>query len=130
MDISGIVARLTYRGRSSIISGIVGGKVLHWAMRLSQAGTNLPSGEYHILPPQNDLIYGTIALVVPAEKWEAPGGRIAIKHAARSPTVGTEAAFVLSDRPIRGRNSVIVQSGFADLMDALKVSGGATLQVL
>jgi hypothetical protein len=108
--------RLTCNVRSGSITGIIGGKALHCVMGRSQGGANLPSGEYQIVSPQNDVIFGTIALIVPAEKWGAPGA--------------LEATFVLSDRPILGRNSVIVQSGFADLMDALKVSGGATLQVL
>jgi hypothetical protein len=36
---------------------------------------------------------------------------------------------VLSDRPVLGRNSIVVSSGFADLMDALQTSGGARVRV-
>jgi len=191
--------RLTCTIRGSSISGNIGGKAVHCGIRLSKGGTSLPAGEYQILPPQDDLIYGTIALVVPAGKWEAPGGRVAVLAqvdcsgrggGARGFTIeapgkgavatvtrpgiasmgsptggggsgrGAEAAggtqmeyvrrlhrvamgicfggggggagkvsFVLSGRPILGGNHIVVRSGFADLMDALKASGGATLVV-
>ena len=38
--------------------------------------------------------------------------------------------LVLSDKPIAGRNCLVVSLGFADLMLGLQVSGGATLTVL
>ena len=38
------------------------------------------------------------------------------------------ASFVLSSRPIPGRNCLVIQSNFDDLMDALKSTGGATVR--
>jgi hypothetical protein len=38
-------------------------------------------------------------------------------------------AFVLSDRPVLGRNCVVVSSGFAGLMDGLQKAGGARVTV-
>lgn len=38
------------------------------------------------------------------------------------------ASFVLSSRPIPGRNCLVISSNFADFMDALKSTGGATVR--
>jgi hypothetical protein len=38
------------------------------------------------------------------------------------------ASFVLSSRPIPGRNCLVIQSNFDDLMDALKNTGGAMVR--
>ena len=37
--------------------------------------------------------------------------------------------FVLCDKPVLGRNTLVVSMGFADLMDALQSSGGATVTI-
>ena len=42
--------------------------------------------------------------------------------------VGGAASFVLSSRPIPGRNCLVINSNFDDLMDALKSTGGATVR--
>ena len=41
----------------------------------------------------------------------------------------TKEILVLSDKPIAGRNCLVVSVGFADLMLGLKASGGASLTV-
>jgi len=41
---------------------------------------------------------------------------------------GTAVGFILSSRPIPGRNCLVIQSNFDDLMDALKSTGGATVR--
>ena len=41
---------------------------------------------------------------------------------------GTAVGFILSSRPIPGRNCLVIQSNFDDLMDALKHTGGATVR--
>jgi hypothetical protein len=47
---------------------------------------------------------------------------------AGAPQAGVQ-MLVLSDKPIAGRNCLIVSQGFADLMQGLDASGGATLTV-
>ena len=55
------------------------------------------------------------------------GGSVAVTIASMVPGGGS-ASFVLSSRPIPGRNCLVIQSNFADLMDALKNAGGATIK--
>ena len=146
-------ARLMFQVGSRTIAGNLSGKFLHCTMRPAQGGALPPAGEYEILPPVSDPIYGRLALIVPA------GGSAAIrigKHGRLSATISdvsvqvcfgksavsgfierpdtTKSAaggqvFVLSDRPVLGRNCIVVSSGFADLMDGLQTSGGARVTV-
>jgi hypothetical protein len=51
------------------------------------------------------------------------------KPGTSPPTAPGGQVFVLSDRPVLGRNCVVVSSGFADLMDALQTSGGARVRM-
>lgn len=53
----------------------------------------------------------------------AGGGAAEVKY-------GTKEVLVLSDKPIAGRNCLVVSQGFADLMLGLVASDGATLTVL
>jgi hypothetical protein len=178
---------------NNTITGNLGGKYLHCAVRMSQ-GTGSPApGEYVIPPPESDAIYGQTALVLPlkqgsagyagmsvwakvaradkidqpsgwaqtelkmgfapAMKWAAPlaGSAPASKMAAPRPGLASSAGggaaesaggagaerqalsrevLVLSDKPIAGRNCLVVSLGFADLMLGLQATGGATLTVL
>ena len=41
---------------------------------------------------------------------------------------GTATGFILSSRPIPGRNCLVINSNFDDLMGALKSTGGATVR--
>lgn len=42
---------------------------------------------------------------------------------------GSAPAFVLSGCPVPGRRCLVIQSNFADLMDALRIAGGAAVRV-
>jgi hypothetical protein len=50
------------------------------------------------------------------QKWDRPGG-------------GFGSVYVLSSRPIAGRNCIVIHSNFARLMDALNRERGATVVV-
>jgi hypothetical protein len=41
----------------------------------------------------------------------------------------TGQVFVLSNKPVLGRNCIVISSGFADLMDGLQTAGGARVTV-
>lgn len=172
--------RLMFQLGSRVIAGNLGGKSLCCAMRPAQGGTLPPAGDYEILPPMNDPVYGRVALMVPVGgsgavraqmamqkclvtaklfmkpdwgtpavatkfetppavgmKFERPAG-VGMKF-ERPPAVGTKferpganggQVFVLSNRPVLGRNCIVISSGFADLMDGLQTSGGARVTVV
>ena len=153
-----VATRLTLEGSSRTLTGGLGGKFLHCTMRLGQGGDFPPAGDYEILPPISDPIYGMVALMVPARglgakdifKYEKPllehkdwagGGGVPsvcayefyvhIKGEDESPSSkGGRQIFVLSDKPVLGHNSIVLNSGFADLLDALQTSGGAMVEVI
>jgi hypothetical protein len=96
----------------------------------------LPS--YNHLGSFTDLIPGG-ASVSHFEKFVGPGGGAvsgSYEFSGASSSLfdkfvgpaGGAASFVLSSRPIPGRNCLVIQSNFADLMDALKSTGGATVR--
>ncbi|HEY2431935.1 MAG TPA: hypothetical protein VGI12_04605 [Vicinamibacterales bacterium] len=128
---------------NNIITGNLGGKPIQCVVRMSQ-GTGLPiSGEYTVRPPTSDPIFGRTALVILSKsavsravdplkeaKLFTPG-RVSwdyIKTPSGAPQAGVQ-MLILSDKPIAGRNCLIVTLGFADLMSGLDASGGATLTV-
>jgi len=146
-------ARLMFQAGSRTITGNLSGKFLHCTMRPPQGGALPSAGDYEILPPVSDPIYGRLAVMAPVgglgatkdvdksrsacsgffEKPDAApramSGRRMDFEPDRTHGAGGGQVFVLSDRPVLGRNSVVVSSGFADLMDALQTSGGARLTV-
>ena len=106
------------------------------------------AGVYQIQPPVEDVVFGPCAVMTLAGRSDGGGavsgsyefsGRSAstfdkLVGASASlfiklvPQGGGSAAFVLSSRPIPGRNCLVIQSNFADLMDALRTTGGATVR--
>jgi hypothetical protein len=139
----------------STISGNLGGKQVNCAVRQVQGGF-LPPGTYHISVPIKDPIHGTMAQVTPVEvrgydpakkkeivgtsaKLHMPTAISAYKPHGLSADVVTEKVgadhtvhgqmFVLCDKPVIGRNTLVVSMGFADLMEALQISGGATFTI-
>jgi hypothetical protein len=141
------MARLMFQVGSRTIMGSLGAKFLHCTMRPAQGGVLPPPGEYQIVAPVSDPIYGRLALMTPAggsapipgkftekpltgKSWEKPdSGKFSEKYDSIHSAGGGQ-VFVLSDRPVLGRNCIVVSSGFADLMDALLTSGGATARVV
>ena len=142
---------------NNAITGNLAGKPIHCAVRMSQ-GTGSPArGEYVIPPPASDAIYGKTALLFPLTQgstglpagWAQAGlnfgyapTNIKIGYAPTNIKISSVAAsagaerqalakevLVLSDKPIAGRNCLVVSLGFADLMLGLEASGGATLTV-
>jgi len=59
---------------------------------------------------------------------KAAGG-YQVEDPAANAANSADNTFVLSARTIPGRNSIVVSSGFADLMDALQAAGGTTVTV-
>lgn len=63
--------RLTYH--DGAVTGFIGGKIVNCFVHPAQPG-NIPApGEYLIFAPANDLIYGPVAIVVPANGGVDPG---------------------------------------------------------
>jgi hypothetical protein len=141
-------ARLMFQVGSRTITGNLSGKFLHCTVRPAQGGALPPAGDYEILPPVSDPIYGRLAVMAPAgglgatkdvdKSTPAVRGKLIVKPYAAPPVVamkfetpgaGGGPVFVLSDRPVLGRNCIVVGSGFADLMDALQTAGGARVRV-
>lgn len=169
-------ARLMFQAGSRTITGSLGGRFLHCTMRPPQGGALPPAGDYEILPPVSDPVYGRLAVMAPvggsfnppaagcrsypavtqklffkpdaAKFWEKPlatavSGKVFQKPLAtavsdrriafkpdQTPGAAGAQVFVLSDRPVLGRNSIVVGSGFADLMDALQTAGGARVTMV
>jgi len=167
-------ARLMFQAGSRTITGSLGGKFLHCTMRPPQGGALPPAGDYEILPPVSDPVYGRLAVMASvggsgatkdpdkgtvigqkwfrkpdaAKFWEKPlatavSGKVFQKPLAtavsdrriafkpdQTPGAAGAQVFVLSDRPVLGRNSIVVGSGFADLMDALQTAGGARVTMV
>jgi len=167
--------RLLFQAGSRTIAGSLGGKFLNCTIRPPQGGALPPAGDYEILPPMNDPIYGRVAVMAsvgqsgpvrvelamqkclvsasfflkPEATPTAIGQKIFLKPDARSTSISQKLfekpmaarrmghpassaggqAFVLSDRPVLGRNCVVVSSGFADLMDGLQKAVGARVTV-
>lgn len=135
-----IYEKLTLLPQSNVISGLIGGTPIHCTFR--PGGAVPPPGNYDVLPPTDDPIYGRCALMVRQEgqgpsstfdptKRAAPAlrmwGAFPALDVASFPSSGS--GFVLSDRPIPGRNCLVCVSGFADLMEGLESSGGASIQI-
>jgi len=138
--------------RGSAMSGFVSGKRVQVQFR--PVGNAPPPGNYTLLPAVQDPIYGQVVLMAPQSGgWQnaaikpwmpgfSLGGLVsagsvaekvgwlagAIKDGGRGSNLGG-LVFVLSDRPIAGMNSLVVTFGFADLISALRLSGGATISV-
>ena len=62
------------------------------------------------------------------DKFVPQGGVSASIFEKMVPQGSGGSAFVLSSRPIPGRNCLVIQSNFADLMDTLQKAGGATVR--
>jgi hypothetical protein len=73
---------------------------------------------------QNDLRAGGASAA-----YECIGGRSASLFDKLVPQGNSAASYVLSSRPIPGRNCLVIHSRLADLMEALKYSGGADVRV-
>ena len=135
--------------RSGFISGMLAGKSLNCLVNPSQ-GSAPPAGVYQIQPPIEDVVFGQLAVMTPvggAAGTGALGTYVKLTVGASASlfdklvgpadrgskpleivAVGGATAFVLSSRPIPGRNCLVIQSNFDDLMDALKSTGGATVR--
>jgi hypothetical protein len=161
--------RLLFQAGSRVISGNLAGKFLNCTMRPPQGGALPPAGDYQILAPMNDPIYGRVALMVSVggsgavdvgltlQKclvavgaasrggWDVTVNAKALKPDVRSTAMSNRKmgmpdasppgqtsgqVFVLSNKPVLGRNCVVVSSGFADLMDGLQAAGGARVTVV
>jgi hypothetical protein len=127
---------------SGILRGTIGEKAIECRLRTSRA---IPAGEYMLLPAVQDAVYGLAVQLVPvaarsgaarADKHQVGQSGVpkAIKVAAikfdrpaagkvidagPSPT-GALGTFVFSAKALPGRNSVAVERGFSDLVDALQ----------
>ena len=94
---------------------------------------NAPANKWSA--PANKYSAPVNKLSAPTNKWSAPANKYSAptdKWASPMPAGESglnETVFVLSQKAIPGRNSIIVSSGFADLMDALHAAGGATITV-
>jgi hypothetical protein len=127
---------------SRILRGTIGAKGIDCLLRMSSV---IPAGEYLLLPAVKDAVYGSLLQLVPvgqgATAVPAAGkvDRVAsakfdaravasikfdqhtvankINELAGAPLPGT---FVLSAKPMPGRNGIVVERGFSDLVEGLK----------
>ena len=133
------------------IEGTVMGRPVHAFALDGKVGAAPPPGEYDLLPPVEDPVFGSYIIAVrrgagitvglhwskrPVEPGVAPrheGIKLptarAVKMKLPADAAGEE-AFVLSKQPIPGRNCVVLASGFSDLLDALSSGGKAALTVI
>lgn len=152
-----MLVRLVCRGGAII--GLIWGKTVHCLVRPGQPGTLPPAGEYRVGAPVNDLIYGPVAVMAPANGPIVPGADVAEERTRRLPGPGAvntlfnptggrvfntpggitqmtkqempsgSAAFVLTTRSIPGRNCLVVTSASSDLFAAIGAAGGAVITV-
>ena len=145
---------------NNAITGSLAGKLIHCVVRMSRGTGSPARGEYVIPPPVSDPIYGHTAMVIPSTPgskgvagalhfkvpglgssagiFKTPGLRSSAGGGAMESAGGagaerqstTKEVLVLSDRPIAGTNCLIISIGFADLMEGLQTTGGASLTVL
>jgi hypothetical protein len=139
---------------NSTITGFHGGKSLQVSLR-SQPGLTSPRpGAYFLHPPLKDPIFGMFAVLTPAGAQVDTGptqvliglitaslAKGGAKATGITPQSGDSAAvatflvnqnpgaFVLSNRNLQGKNSLLVITGFADLIEALRSGGGLAVQV-
>jgi hypothetical protein len=117
------------QGIGSTVHTFVGGKIVHLQFRPFRNGPT--PGNYVLLPAIQDLIYGRIVLMVPrgavtgslAAKAYLSGNPGSVSQKDGFPGISRGGSFVLSERPIPGMNTLVVTSGFADLIGALGSSG-------
>ena len=137
------------------ISGTVMGRPVNAFALDGKADTAPPPGEYDLLPPLQDPVFGSYIIAVrrgsgykPGYDWRklSGGPGVAVSHegiklpsAPLAPSwkewrgaVGDppEAAFVLCKQPIPGRNCIVLASGFSDLLEALSGAADAALTVI
>jgi hypothetical protein len=141
------------------IEGTVMGRPVHAFALDGKVGTAPPPGEYDLLPPVEDPVFGTYIIAVrrgsslkpgytynkvtvkPGYDWRKmpakPGVTssyevklsVAAYHIKRT-VAPAEEGFVLSKQPIPGRNCIVLASGFSDLLDALSAGTEAALTVI
>ena len=136
--------KLAYQLSNGTVSGHIANRPIHFTVRPTQAGSSPPPGNYMIHPPVNDPVYGWLAYMTP-DTGSGPGAARSQKITGASNSVKLPGAsakefiiskpnrdspvFVLTSRPITGQNCLIISTGFADLIDALHVSGGSSVVV-
>jgi hypothetical protein len=122
--------------RNGAFRGSLAGKPLNCSINASLPGSVPVAGLYQIQRPMEDAVWGLVAIMTPAN--QAAGAvslAVATVGASASlfdklvPSGSGPASFILSSRSIPGRNCLIVRNNFADLMDALKSAGGATVKI-
>jgi len=131
--------RLMFQLRSGTLAGNLGTRFLYCMIRPGKDWAVPPAGDYEILPPRNDPIYGRFAVMVRS----GSGGGTRLGSALACATAGAAVAtavgfadstaagqiFVLSGGQVSGRNNIIFSSGFPEFMDALQTGGGARVTV-
>jgi hypothetical protein len=123
--------------QGGFVNGMLGGKLLNCLVDKSLPGSMPVAGVYQIQPPVQDGVFGLLAVMTPVGgaggggkqdiEWTWGGGSAVLIDKLVG-AGGGSASFVLSSRPIPGRNCLVIRSNFADLMDALKSAGGATIK--
>jgi hypothetical protein len=143
--------------KNGAIKGNLGAQFVNCTIKPASQGGAPPAGVYQMLLHSNDPFYGSVALLVaargssagtPSAKWTwvkggAPKAGITATwvqggepptamwwHDSWAPKVGGSArVYVISDKRVPGRNSLIVSSGFPALLAALQSAGSASVTV-
>jgi len=133
-------AALNLQPSSGLLQGMIGAAPIRVTLSVG-AGAIPQPGVYQILPPINDPIYGPVVLMAPAIQTTGAAAqkqaisipqKIAISSAIQTLTgssIRSGSVFVLGSKAIAGYNTLIVTTGFADLLRALTASGGATVNL-
>ena len=132
------------------LSGSVMGRPINAFTLGKGASVAPPPGEYDLLPPVTDPVFGSYIIAVrqgssfkPGYDWRkltADPGAAARWDTFKLPAArmiwwtmpaGTadKVGFVLSKQPIPGLNCIVLAAGFSDLLDALSSATDATLTV-
>ena len=127
--------------------GTLAGKPLFCFVQV-KPGSVPPAGKYIVRGPIDDPVYGRVAILTsasgtgagqPISAWfTRPPAGAAVSYDMEAPgaaafncfmPAGAGGAFVLSGRAIPGANCLVVTSGLAEMMDALKLAGSAEITI-
>ena len=125
--------------QNGMLQGSLDGRPVTCVLR---PGITIPAGQYMLLPATPDPIYGDLVQMVRVGGAGSPdmsssqrervawgpapfarSGMDPSKMSSLSPA-SNAAQFVLSAKAMPGRNNVVVNFGFSDLVEALKLNGG------
>jgi len=153
-----IPASITLHSASNRLTAQLAGTYVTSIFR-QPSGKAIPPGNYILSAPMHNSVYGTFALLSPTREASPQGmlwidlwidipvaasGKDWVSSRESADWVTTRESagwidlpsvvnqpgvFVLLERPLAGRNTILITAGFAELTAALHQAGGATVTV-